>query len=153
MTQGAFVSLKKAHDQCDAAICLCKKGRKHIGDNGPWEYHQCKFCGGEGRHAKCLDVNDKLPFECRNCKEKQSQETGVSPPKTRSHPYDAEAKGKVWKLRRTNDPSKPMTLDLMHLHNVESDQRDVEKFRSERMAAFQLDTFHTRKPQARQWHV
>ncbi|XP_076163403.1 uncharacterized protein LOC143144656 [Ptiloglossa arizonensis] len=64
----AFQELLYRHDQCDAPICLCPKGRKHTSFNAKWELTLCRTCGSQGIHMACGKLKWANPiWECSEC--------------------------------------------------------------------------------------
>ncbi|XP_078050635.1 uncharacterized protein LOC144477074 isoform X2 [Augochlora pura] len=64
----AFQELLFRHDQCDAPICLCPKGRKHTSFNAKWELVLCRTCGSQGIHMSCGHLKWSNPiWECAEC--------------------------------------------------------------------------------------
>nr|XP_033338500.1 uncharacterized protein LOC117227412 isoform X1 [Megalopta genalis] len=64
----AFQELLFRHDQCDALICLCPKGRKYTSFNAKWELVLCRTCGSQGIHMSCGQLKWSNPiWECAEC--------------------------------------------------------------------------------------
>ncbi|XP_076642992.1 uncharacterized protein LOC143353496 isoform X2 [Halictus rubicundus] len=64
----AFQELLYRHDQCDAPICLCPKGRKYTSFNAKWELTLCRTCGSQGIHMACGQLKWSNPiWECAEC--------------------------------------------------------------------------------------
>ncbi|XP_076223640.1 uncharacterized protein LOC116424549 isoform X2 [Nomia melanderi] len=64
----AFQELLYRHDQCDAPICLCPKGRKYTSFNAKWELALCRTCGSQGIHMACGQLKWSNPvWECSEC--------------------------------------------------------------------------------------
>ncbi|EFN81878.1 G2/M phase-specific E3 ubiquitin-protein ligase [Harpegnathos saltator] len=68
LVPNAFEELLYRHDQCDAIICLCPKGRKHTSSNAKWELVLCRICGSQGIHMACGKLKWANPiWECAEC--------------------------------------------------------------------------------------
>ncbi|XP_032672057.1 uncharacterized protein LOC116844530 isoform X2 [Odontomachus brunneus] len=86
LVPNAFEELLYRHDQCDATLCLCPKGRKHTSSNAKWELVLCRICGSQGIHMACGKLKWANPaWECeectsilRNAKEHNSPRSGNS---------------------------------------------------------------------------
>ncbi|XP_054001720.1 uncharacterized protein PF3D7_1120600-like isoform X1 [Hylaeus anthracinus] len=64
----AFHELLHRHDQCDAPICLCPKGRKYTSFNAKWELALCRTCGSQGIHMACGQLKWANPvWDCSEC--------------------------------------------------------------------------------------
>ncbi|KAK1129058.1 hypothetical protein K0M31_020188 [Melipona bicolor] len=68
LVPNAFQELLYRHDQCDAPICLCPKGRKYTSFNAKWELALCRICGSQGIHMACGQLKWANPaWECKEC--------------------------------------------------------------------------------------
>ncbi|KAF3429958.1 hypothetical protein E2986_01232 [Frieseomelitta varia] len=68
LVPNAFQELLYRHDQCDASICLCPKGRKYTSFNAKWELALCRICGSQGIHMACGQLKWANPiWECKEC--------------------------------------------------------------------------------------
>ncbi|XP_014478792.1 PREDICTED: uncharacterized protein LOC106746574 isoform X2 [Dinoponera quadriceps] len=68
LVPNAFEELLYRHDQCDATLCLCPKGRKHTSSNAKWELVLCRSCGSQGIHMACGKLKWANPlWECVEC--------------------------------------------------------------------------------------
>ncbi|XP_050494230.1 putative uncharacterized protein DDB_G0282133 isoform X2 [Bombus huntii] len=68
LVPNAFEELLYRHDQCNAPICLCPKGRKYTSCNAKWELALCRTCGSQGTHMACGQLKWANPvWECREC--------------------------------------------------------------------------------------
>lgn len=68
LVPNAFEELLYRHDQCDAPMCHCPKGRKHISSNAKWELALCRMCGSQGIHMACGQLKWANPvWECNEC--------------------------------------------------------------------------------------
>ncbi|CAL7952237.1 unnamed protein product [Xylocopa violacea] len=68
LVPNAFQELLYRHDQCDAPVCICPKGRKHTSFNAKWELALCRTCGSQGIHMACGQLKWANPmWECTEC--------------------------------------------------------------------------------------
>ncbi|XP_076277631.1 uncharacterized protein LOC143207744 isoform X2 [Lasioglossum baleicum] len=78
----AFQDLLYRHDQCDAPICLCPKGRKYTSINAKWELTLCRTCGSQGIHMECGQLKWGTPIwecvECTSILDKSNQNSNVN---------------------------------------------------------------------------
>ncbi|XP_043494560.1 protein PFF0380w-like isoform X1 [Polistes fuscatus] len=64
----AFHELLYRHNRCDAATCLCPKGRNHTSINAKWELTLCRTCGSQGIHMACGQLKWANPvWNCDEC--------------------------------------------------------------------------------------
>lgn len=68
LVPNAFEELLYRHDQCDASVCLCPKGRKYTSFNAKWKLTLCRTCGSQGIHMACGQLKWTNPvWECTEC--------------------------------------------------------------------------------------
>ncbi|KAG7207936.1 hypothetical protein KM043_009524 [Ampulex compressa] len=68
LVPNAFQELLYRHDQCDAVVCLCPKGRKYTSSNAKWELALCRTCGSQGIHMACGQLKWANPiWDCSEC--------------------------------------------------------------------------------------
>ncbi|XP_076754834.1 uncharacterized protein LOC143425718 [Xylocopa sonorina] len=68
LVPNAFQELLYRHDQCDAPVCICPKGRKYTSFNAKWELALCRTCGSQGIHMACGQLKWANPmWECTEC--------------------------------------------------------------------------------------
>lgn len=68
LEENAFQDLLFRHEQCDASVCLCPKGRKHHTKTSQWRLILCEDCGSQGRHIGCEDsITPKGSWKCQFC--------------------------------------------------------------------------------------
>ncbi|OXU25115.1 hypothetical protein TSAR_002713 [Trichomalopsis sarcophagae] len=68
LVPNAFQELLYRHDHCDAAACLCPKGRTYTSSNAKWELILCRMCGSQGTHIFCGGLKWVSPvWECQEC--------------------------------------------------------------------------------------
>ncbi|XP_011342654.1 dentin sialophosphoprotein isoform X2 [Ooceraea biroi] len=68
LVPNAFEELLYRHDQCDAVLCLCPKGRKYTSSNAKWELVLCRTCGSQGIHMSCGQLKWANPvWDCVEC--------------------------------------------------------------------------------------
>lgn len=71
LEEGLFEDLLERHDTCNAEECICPEGRKKDEDYTIWEIILCKYCGAQGIHVECgnLELRDDIKWRCPGCVE------------------------------------------------------------------------------------
>ncbi|XP_063242116.1 pineapple eye protein-like isoform X2 [Bacillus rossius redtenbacheri] len=71
---GAYRELLDRHNQCDARVCVCPKGRNFNSAGTRWAVVLCSSCGSQGMHVRCGKLGFRSPaWECPVCVSAHSQ--------------------------------------------------------------------------------
>ncbi|GLV46332.1 pineapple eye [Carabus blaptoides fortunei] len=62
----AFEELQYVHSECNAEKCVCRRGRKYVGQ-GRWKLVLCTTCGSQGTHVQCSWLHENDNWSCSLC--------------------------------------------------------------------------------------
>ncbi|XP_022248834.1 uncharacterized protein LOC106465260 isoform X2 [Limulus polyphemus] len=132
--ENTFEELRIRYCQCDAAYCICPKGRNFNSKGSEWEILVCRTCGSQGSHLICRDPKySKSCWECPGCvavTEKLKNRTSETKSNNINDNEEVEATGESSSSEFAH--SILLEQNKKKAENLEEDSAELKKSRKER---------------------